>query len=113
MTEKLMMLKEQLLPFTAIASKAALKIKQENISNYPIFVAHQDQIDLGIPLVRSDESGGIWSLNASTLEEFYSRLIIRDEKLQDFKDLYNSHIDEICFFTLSELGSQFLFLPTK
>jgi len=113
MTEKLMLLKEQLQPFTRIARMAALKIKQENISNYPIFVAHQDQIDIGIPLVGSDESGGVWSLNASTLEEFYSRLIIRDEKLEYFKELYNSHIDEICFFALSELGSQFLFLPAK
>lgn len=113
MTEKLLLLKEQLQPFMRIARQAALKIKQENISNYPIFVAHQDQVEIGIPLITSDEFGGVWSLNASTLEEFYSRLMIRDEKLKDFKELYNSHSDDICFFVLSELGTQFLFLPVK
>ena len=110
-TEKLILLKEQLLQYIKIAEKAAELIKSENISRYPIIVVHQDEIEIGIPLVERGSFDSIWSVNASTLEEFYTKKLVAETKLEDFKSLYKLHSDEICFFALSELGGQFLFMP--
>ncbi len=112
-TEKMLLIKQQLQPYTKLAYQAALTIKDEGVSNYPIFVAHQDQVDIGITLMKREESGTLWSINASTLEEFYTKQLILDEKLESFKELYRSHEDDICFFVLSELGAQYLFLPVE
>lgn len=112
-TEKMLLIKQQLEPYTKMAYQAAKKIKEEDISNYPIFVAHQDQIDIGIPLLNRNEASSIWSINASTLEEFYTKKLILDKKLEDFKKLYKDHEGDICFFVISELGAQYLFIPVK
>jgi hypothetical protein len=112
-TEKLLLLKEQLVPFLDIAGKIADQIKNDNISRYPIIVVHQGEIEIGIPVIERNSSDNIWSLNASTLEQFYINKLIAENKLEDFKTLYRSHEADICFFVLSELGSQFLFLQRK
>ena len=112
-TEKMLLIKQQLEPFTKMAYEAAKKIKEEDISNYPIFVAHQDQIDIGIPLLNRNESGVFWSINASTLEEFYTKGLILEDKLDSFRQLYKNHESDICFFVISEVGAQYLFIPVK
>ncbi len=110
-TEKIFLIKEQLEPFSAVVKDTANKIKEEGISNYPIFVAHQDETDIGIPIIKRTENGGIWSINASTLEQFYTNKLIKKEKLEDFKNLYNNHRHDICYFVLSEIGAQYIFVP--
>jgi len=112
-TEKMLLIKQQLEPFTKIAFEAAKKIREEDVSNYPIFVAHQDQIDIGIPLLNRDDVGVFWSINASTLEEFYTKGLILEDKLDNFRRLYKNHEDDICFFVISEIGAQYLFLPVS
>lgn len=110
-TEKMLLIKEQLSLYIGLANEAKAKIKDEGISNYPIFIAHQDESSIGIPVVSREESMDIWSINVSTLEEFYIKKMITEEKLEDFKNLYNNHKNDICFFVVSELGAQFLFFP--
>lgn len=110
-TEKVFLIKEQLESYIRIVKEAENKIKDDGISNYPIFVAHQDEANIGIPIVKREEKGGIWSINASTLEQFYTKNLIKEDKLEDFKNLYNNHKFDICFFVLSEVGAQFLFIP--
>lgn len=112
-TEKLLLLKEQLTPYLEIAGKIADQITSENISRYPIIVIHQDEIEIGIPVIKRNNYESIWSVNASTLEQFYTKKLIADNKLEEFKTLYKSHGDDLCFFVLSELGGQFLFLKRK
>jgi hypothetical protein len=110
-TEKMILLKEQLQEYVIIAKGIVETIKSEGISNYPIIIAHQDQLEIGITIVQKTEAIDSWSLNASTLEEFYTKHMIDESKLNDFRKLYNSHESDICFFVLSELGGQYLFLP--
>ncbi|MEZ4906358.1 MAG: hypothetical protein R2771_01640 [Saprospiraceae bacterium] len=111
LTEKILLLKDELRPYTDLAYNASKTIIDNDISIYPIIIAHQDQINVGIPLLNKDDGLGEWSLNASTLEEFYTKNLIEESKLEDFKKLYKLHQDEICYFVLSEIGAQFLFIP--
>ncbi len=112
-TEKLLVLKQLLENYTKAAKAASDKIISENISNYPIFVVHQNQVEIGVPLFTAEQTKSQWAINASTLEEFYTKGLISKEKLDDFRKLYKNHPDDICFFVLSELGAQYLFIPVK
>lgn len=110
-TEKMILLKEQLQEYVIIAKGIVETIKSEDISNYPIIIAHQDQLEIGVAIVQKTDSIDSWSLNASTLEEFYTNNLIDESKIDEFRRIYKSHESEICFFVLSELGGQYLFIP--
>lgn len=90
--------------------KASDIIMDQDVSDYPIFVAHQQELDMGIPITTIDK-GSRWSIHASSLEEFVSKQIIFTEKIEDFKSNYKDPKHSICIFVLSELGAQFIFMP--
>ena len=96
--------------YKKILSEAASVIQDQDVSKFPIFVIHQNIVDIGINIVDKEAVQGNWSVNASTLEEFVTKQIITEEKVEDFQALYRSHQDDLCLFALSELGANFIFL---
>lgn len=104
-------LEKELAGYKKILSEAAEVIQDQDVSRFPIFVIHQNIVDIGINIVDKDTAKGNWSVNASTLEEFVTKQIITEEKIEDFQSLYRSHHDDLCLFALSELGANFIFLP--
>ncbi len=85
-------------------------IIDQEVSKYPIFVAHQHEVEIGISILDEDKSGK-WKVHASTLEEFVSKQIIEVDKVDSFKTIYKSPKSHCCVFVLSELGAKFIFLP--
>ena len=108
---KFKLLEGELIPYTGVLGQAADTILDQNVSEYPIFVAHQHQMDIGLLLVNREETKGNWSVNASTLEEFVTKQIIGPDKVESFKAVYKDPTEFLCFFVLSELGATFIFLP--
>lgn len=109
-TERLALLEAELLPYNTVLGKASDAITNEGVSNYPIFVVHQHQVDIGIPIIEKEKTSGNWSINASSLEEFVTKNIISTAKLEPFKDVFKPPSQEICLFVLSEIGATFIFL---
>jgi hypothetical protein len=103
-------LEKELVGYMKILSEAAEVIRDQDVSKYPIFVIHQNIVDIGINIVDKELVQGNWSVNASSLEEFVTKQIIATEKVEDFQTLYHSHHNDICLFALSELGANFIFL---
>jgi len=52
-----------------------------------------------------------WSINASTLEEFMERNIIKKELKQRFIDTYKKPEDFMCVFVIVPEGANFVFFP--
>ena len=104
-------LEEEIRPFFSIMGRASDTIIDENISNYPIFVVSQLDIELGIPLVQRQEDGNPWSVHASTLEEMSAKKIVQAERVSDFRSIFKDPRDYLCLFVLSDLGAKFIFLP--
>ncbi len=98
-------------PFKNKMAQAAQTIVEQDISKYPIFVAAKQTLELGIPLILQGEIIEGWAINASTLEEFYAKQLIRTEKVDDFRALYKKHIGELCIFVLDEDNANFIFMP--
>ena len=110
--EKFLKLKEELQPYLKSLAQAAEVIHDQEVSEFPIFVVHQHTVDIGINIVDRENVKGNWSVNASTLEEFSTKQVLSPEKIEDFKLVYKNHQGELCLFVLSELGANFVFLPT-
>ena len=73
-TGKFLQLENELEPYKILMSKAMDSIMDQEISSYPIFVVHQHEVELGVPIVDKENVTGIWSINASSLEEFVYKL---------------------------------------
>ena len=108
---KFRQLERELKPYLPIMEKASDTIMQKDISKYPILVVHQQEIELGIPVVVKDKSKGNWSIHASTLEEFATKQVIAAEKIEDFQGIYKNPKQDLCLFVISELGAKFIFVP--
>lgn len=108
-TEKIFKLQAQLQPYKKILGQASEVIIDENVSKYPIFVVHQQELEMGIPLVEAGKKFK-WSVNASTLEEFVTKDIIYHEKVEEFIKTFKDPDTHLCLFVLSELGAQFIFM---
>jgi len=107
-------LEQELDTYRKLMTQAGQVILDQNVSMYPIMVAHQQELELGLPIFkRKDNSGSKWSIHASTLEEFVSKQIVYPDKIEEFKTNYKSSDDYVCIFVLSELGAEFIFLPVK
>lgn len=107
--EEFLKLKDQLKAYIGLLDKAGSIIENEGVSKYPIMVVHKQEVEIGIPMELNTDLPGKWSINASTLEEFVSKRIIEDHKIEDFRNLYRQHEHHVCIFILSELGAQFIF----
>jgi len=109
--EKTQILETELSIYKKMMSQALDMFLDNEISKYPIFVAHQQELEIGILLSDREKVIGNWTIHLSTLEEFVSKQIVNEEKVNDFKATYKSPESYFCVFVLSELGAQFYFFP--
>lgn len=85
----------------------------EELSKYPIFIAHQHEAKIGELIIDKDEFSTEWNIHASTLEEFVERGIIKAEKEEFFKQHYKDPNKYICVFAMVPEGANFVFYPYK
>lgn len=109
-TEKLSQLQVELAGYKIALAKASDTIIENDITNFPIFVFHQHEVHIGIPIIRREDTKGNWSVNASSLEELMTKSIIQEAKVKDFQGLIKEHGTDLCLFVLSELGANFIFI---
>jgi hypothetical protein len=110
-TEKFLKLELELKVYSKMMADASQVIIDKEVSSYPIFVAHQQELELGIQLADREKVAGNWNIHASSLEEFVAKQIIFEDKVKEFKKNYKDPLQHICVFVLSELGAQFIYLP--
>lgn len=113
-SEDFLMLEQELDIYRKLMTQAIDVILDKEVSNYPIIIAHQQELELGIPVHdRLKNQPSKWSIHASTLEEFVSKNIIYEDKLEAFTQNYKDPEEHICIFVLSELGANFIYLNRK
>jgi hypothetical protein len=97
-----------------IFSKASNLIRDEGISNYPVFVGYKEgEPNIGIPLVYNQTVNTIWSYQASTLEELVAKSVVSLDKVGDFKAVFKSPDTHFCLLILQEDRAYFWFVPTQ
>lgn len=106
-------IKKELYGARRIMEKASDEIFNQDISKYPIFVISHQDISIGIKLAGEGQIKGKWNLYISTLEEFSTKKLIRQERINEFRKIYKDPADYYCLFVIEDLGSKFVFIPIE
>ncbi len=97
--------------FNESIREVAVEIMVEGLSRYPIFIAHQHELNLGeLILDRHDLHTG-WSIHASTLEEFVDKGVIKPVLKERFIKSYKDPYEYICLFVVVPEGANFVYYP--
>lgn len=86
-------------------------IIKEGYSQYPLFVAHQATVKLGEVILDREELGINFTYQASTIEEFIEKKIIKENNVEKFKTAFKDPSKFCCIFLVTEYGGQFVFVP--
>lgn len=103
-------LQQNLKPYLRMLGDASEMILTQEVSRYPIFIVHNQPVDIGLPLWERETSGGDYSISASSLEEFVTKQLIQMEKVDDFIRIYKKPKDFFCLFYIVDQQAQFVFL---
>ncbi|MDW8273874.1 MAG: hypothetical protein RMJ53_06570 [Chitinophagales bacterium] len=109
--ELLQQLNEDLSVCRNYLKQLSVAIRKGDVSKYPIFIAHREEVDLGIPVIHRSEMDLFWSFSASHLEDFVNKKIISPEKVQDFIRAYRDPAVFMCIFMIDAQEGVFIFLP--
>lgn len=107
----LISLKKDLEFYKETLREVAIEIMVEGLSAYPIFIAHQHEVNLGEIILDSNELNTAWTVQVSTLEEFVEKGIIQADKKDHFTTNYKAAEDFMCVFVVVPEGANFVFYP--
>lgn len=97
--------------------QAADTVRDQDVSNYPIFFAYAGEVNdhaPGIFVLEIPTSRGLtWRVNISTLEELVTKQIMSRERLDPFRKVYKDTPDTLCFLIVDGEGARFGFVPRK
>ena len=103
-------LNEDLALHKLMIKNIAMVIIEEEVSNYPIFVAHREEhLHLGKPLIFRSENENNWNINVSHLEEFVNKNIINEAMVENFKMVYKEPEKHMCLFVIENEAVNFMF----
>ena len=91
--------------------EVAIEIMVEAISSYPIFIAHQHEVNIGEVILNRTELNTDWTIQASTLEEFVQKGIIDPTKKEHFLKSYKKPESHMCVFVVVPEGANFVYYP--
>lgn len=109
----LLSLERDLKIYSESIHEVAIEIMLEGLSSYPIFIAYQHIVKLGELILDRDDLNMDWSINASTLEEFVEKGVIKKELKERFTKSYKNPHDFICLFVVVPEGANFVYYPYK
>jgi len=91
--------------------EASYQIRKRSISEFPIFTMCDIDNPIGGLLLAHQELGNEWFYKASFLEEFVQRLLIEEDKIEDFKHAYKDADEFCCLFVINKEFTNFVFIP--
>lgn len=86
-------------------------VVNEGVSNYPVLIFHQEEVDLGLPIADREEIAGDWSVNISTLEELYIKGVVGIDRVEEIKSKIKGSPPHYCCLILFEGKGSLIFLP--
>lgn len=108
--EQLRNLEQNLSVYKESIREVAEEIVRNKVSKYPIFVAAQNEVAVGRMIIDKEDLAFDWNIFASTLEEFVSKGIVKQEKLQFFRTQYKDPLQFICVFAIFDDTAGFIFV---
>jgi hypothetical protein len=89
----------------------AQRVIEEGISEYPVFVAAQEWVDVGKPIFDRDAVQLNWFFSASILEDFVRKNLVKADRVKDFQRAFGDPSERACIFVITPDVQQFIFVP--
>lgn len=99
--------------YHALMYEAFNGVINEGVSNYPVFIFHRQEVNVGLQIADWHEIVGDWSVNLSTLEEFYIKGLVTIEQVEEIKKKITGNPPQYCCLVLSEGEGSLIFLPRE
>ena len=99
--------------YHALMKEAFEGVINEGVSNYPVFIFHQQEVNVGLPIADRHQIVGEWSVNISTLEEFYIKGLVVIEQVEEIKAKITGNPPQYCCLVLAEGSGSLIFLPRQ
>jgi hypothetical protein len=99
--------------FKSICTKAIQTVIEEDVSLYPVLVAHRPDVILGIPLLNAAQIDADFAFRISTLEELVTKQIVSTESLVPFQKLYRKHSKRFCVLVIDDQSANFVFIKSE
>ena len=91
--------------------EVATRVIFEGISDYPVFIASHEMVDIGKPIFDRDSLTINWFFNATLLEDLVRRNLIRKDRVEDFKRTYGDATEKACIFVIYGDAAEIVFIP--
>lgn len=102
---------EDFVKISDVLKESSYQIRTRKYSDHPIFVISDQELDLGLPLIKKGERENKWNYNAALPEHFIEKEIIELEKYEEFVGIYKDPEEYCCLFVVLPNFNSFIFLP--
>lgn len=106
-------LEAQLNEINEMLKEVSDEIIQGGFSEYPIFVAHQEDAKIGELIIDRSEFDFPFSINATVMERLIELNILTDDRKDQFIKAFGDTKNNMCILWLFGQHSQFIFMPFK
>ena len=97
--------------YRALMMEAFEGVINEGVSKYPVFIFHKQEVTVGLPIADRHNIVGDWSVNISTLEEFYIKGLVTIEQVDEIKTKIKGPHPQYCCLVLTEEKANLIFIP--
>ncbi len=104
-------LQEEIELYKESMQEVSKNIMESELSDFPVFIAHQGTIAFGENILDHTDFGTQWSINATYLEDLKRVGLIANSGEQQFKDAFKDPKTHFCVLLVTKRPAHFVFLP--
>lgn len=90
------------------------RVMAEGVTRFPILIAHQEPLGLGLPVIAAEQYQLRWNFRISHLEELVGKGLVRDNQVRQFKLTYEHPRKKPCILIVppgQPEDASFVFIP--
>ncbi len=91
--------------------EASYQVRSRKFSDFPIFPISKMENPIGQSLIDRNQMGLDWYYNITYLDEFIQRLLIEEDKVEEFKKSYKDPDEFCCLFVMDGALTSFVYIP--
>ena len=91
--------------------EASYQIRKRGFSDYPIFAVSKIDIPIGVLLIARNELNTEFNYNASYLDEFVQREIVKEDRIKAFEETFKDPDEFCCLFVVDDKFTNFIYIP--
>lgn len=86
------------------------EIIKNNVSNYPIFVAHKEDVNIGKQIIAREKHVSNWHISITILEDLVNKKLVALSKVDEFRKVFKDPNQFFCFLVITPEEPQFIFI---